>query len=1063
MEDGGGVVHPSFRDISPFDRRDDYHFTFDQLAPHKAMKPSTGTPPRVTPETDGVKHTSRRRGSPADSSGGSIYLEKDAPVNQKRKHQGEQGGWRLKRLRTLTNLRHQGERGRWRLKRLRTSTNLISLEEGDTGHRRSSADPKSPEDCDLACPGTLTRPTTGDFTMHSPPRLIQPMKGVRETLPLVSPGNKDSNGVRQLLFGTQRPISKAAKSISSQVSLVDRGASQVPRNHSSPLKGEGAAGEEEGPDALSNLSTPNQPLIAKSSTEDMRGGCGREDNRPGTTDEHTDASASKAEQLLQLKSNKTEAVEREPTTMGLRPEASERSHPLVSMTTTTNKIVETNSEHAPLMQLPASETHSSRPLTLSEAAAVQGSVGLAMQLFPELSTDLEIRHRMTALAEEAYKLADEVYTMEDAEAWGESFTFPSETVERDLHDYLASGSSLQTLAAQRLEAVGKDRLSSHRAPLSEVMSNDNPELELLQKLADEGMSLQVDPAFVANSSIGVKPDLRQKYLATKSAVNKLLYTNFVQKGLAIILPVSALEKGKDKESYHISPLSWAPKSGTPKGRPIGDCSDGGKGALPLNSKHTKEACDSTWGKIRHPTIGDMATTVHKFLANAPPPILGVDPGERIVVWKMDLKGAYTLLSFCAKDVPLVGMELADGLVMFFLCGVFGWTGTPACFQVVTRAILYELRLHLTGRVEMYVDDIFGASKVKDLTRDLEMTRSICVRILGSDSVADEKTESGPRLTVIGYDIDAARGLVTVARKNVLRALHGFLSTDVSAPTTVKHLQKLASWASRYGEICRYMQPFVRALYSAYSGRRTTGAIPLTPAARISILVFRVLLSLSTVLEVRFARTLASFVDHHPPWIVEFDASLSGIGILWFYRENSESTEVLLGGCSLDITALGFGSDASYQNTAEFIAAAFGVRGLSAFSGARKASIEFRGDSISALTWARKRKVRSPLASNASVFFALQCMALEVEISTVTHLAAADNWRADMLSRGHCLADLEHLDGRFNRTLPVVDLQASRVLELCDPSVDHTASEEGFLQFWTKVQTVVRDRIVLTRQ
>jgi hypothetical protein len=52
---------------------------------------------------------------------------------------------------------------------------------------------------------------------------------------------------------------------------------------------------------------------------------------------------------------------------------------------------------------------------------------------------------------------------------------------------------------------------------------------------------------------------------------------------------------------------------------------------------------------------------------------------------------------------------------------------------------------------------------------------------------------------------------------------------------------------------------------------------------------------------------------HAAWIVEFDASLSGIGILWFYQENSESPEVLLGGCSLDITSLDFGTDASNQN------------------------------------------------------------------------------------------------------------------------------------------------------
>ena len=89
------------------------------------------------------------------------------------------------------------------------------------------------------------------------------------------------------------------------------------------------------------------------------------------------------------------------------------------------------------------------------------------------------------------------------------------------------------------------------------------------------------------------------------------------------------------------------------------------------------------------------------------------------------------------------------------------------------------------------------------------------------------------------------------------------------------------------------------------------------------------------MEVQFSRALGSFRIHQPAWIVEFDASLTGSGILWYHRPSSEAQEVLLGGCSVDITSLGFGTDASYQNTAEFIAASLGVRGLAAYGGASR--------------------------------------------------------------------------------------------------------------------------------
>ena len=66
------------------------------------------------------------------------------------------------------------------------------------------------------------------------------------------------------------------------------------------------------------------------------------------------------------------------------------------------------------------------------------------------------------------------------------------------------------------------------------------------------------------------------------------------------------------------------------------------------------------------------------------------------MWKMDLKGAYTLLSFHPDSVHLFGMELSNDIIIFFLCGVFGWTGTPFALQVLIRSILFELRPLISG-------------------------------------------------------------------------------------------------------------------------------------------------------------------------------------------------------------------------------------------------------------------------------------------------------------------------------------------------------------------------------
>jgi hypothetical protein len=88
-----------------------------------------------------------------------------------------------------------------------------------------------------------------------------------------------------------------------------------------------------------------------------------------------------------------------------------------------------------------------------------------------------------------------------------------------------------------------------------------------------------------------------------------------------------------------------------------------------------------------------------------------------------------------------------------IAGIFGWSGTPAAFQVVTRAVLWEMKHALKSSVLMYVDDILGVGFVKDIQRNLAVARRMCVYLLGSTAVADDKTEHGVCLDVIGYTIN----------------------------------------------------------------------------------------------------------------------------------------------------------------------------------------------------------------------------------------------------------------------------------------------------------------------
>ena len=66
-------------------------------------------------------------------------------------------------------------------------------------------------------------------------------------------------------------------------------------------------------------------------------------------------------------------------------------------------------------------------------------------------------------------------------------------------------------------------------------------------------------------------------------------------------------------------------------------------------------------------------------------------------------------------------------------------------------------------------------------------------------------------------------------------------------------------------------------------------------------------------EQRFTRSLDSNRDEVPSYVIEFDASLNGAGIMWFSKA-SNGTEICVGATAVYLRGLGFGEDSSYQNT-----------------------------------------------------------------------------------------------------------------------------------------------------
>ena len=208
------------------------------------------------------------------------------------------------------------------------------------------------------------------------------------------------------------------------------------------------------------------------------------------------------------------------------------------------------------------------------------------------------------------------------------------------------------MVRRRLITLEPARLNRERA---NGLSVDNPERELDMKLATKGMFVPLPTGFEPNGQSATAP-LRQLYLKVHEAVNRML-ADTVQRRLAFLLPKDVALRYVP--GLHLGTAHWAPKKGNASRRRIGDLSfvEG----VPLNSKEATSAAEAHYGKIEHPTITDIIRMINEYWEG----VLSRESEARwqdVRVWKMDLRGAYTLLSFALEDVPLFAMELSDNLV-----------------------------------------------------------------------------------------------------------------------------------------------------------------------------------------------------------------------------------------------------------------------------------------------------------------------------------------------------------------------------------------------------------------
>ncbi len=188
----------------------------------------------------------------------------------------------------------------------------------------------------------------------------------------------------------------------------------------------------------------------------------------------------------------------------------------------------------------------------------------------------------------------------------------------------------------------------------------------------------------------------------------------------------------------------------------------------------------------------------------------------------------------------------------------------------------------------------------------------------------------------------------------------------------------------------------------------------------------------------FARPLDSFRQRTATVQVEYDASLTGLGVMVSTWSEEKRVFVLRGYAALTLPFAVDKSYASRQNTNEYLAVLLALLLVRQEGYATRGyAYNVIGDSKASLFWCAKGRARSQLATAANIAHNLLAVEMDITLVDSSHIPGDDNVQCDGLSRGKSGPEVG-LPAELN---VVLEADAVQYIRLCDPSKELLRAEQ----------------------